>query len=55
MPKAKREKNCYVCEESDMIRLSFMICARCSKHFCSRHGEQKMDECHPCIDDGEET
>jgi hypothetical protein len=54
MPKAKREKNCYVCEKADLIRMSFMVCAQCSRHFCSRHGDLKMDECTNCLDGGEE-
>ena len=55
MPKAKREKNCYTCEDLGMVRMSFMVCSQCSRHFCSRHGEPKMDECHTCIESGEET
>ncbi len=55
MPKAKREKNCYVCEEAGEIRMSFMVCAKCSRHYCNNHGEPKMDECTPCLDGSEET
>lgn len=54
MPKAKREKNCYVCEEDGLVRLTFMTCGKCARHFCSRHGEPKMDECTACLDDAEE-
>ena len=54
MPKAKREKNCYVCEEGGLVRMSFMTCAKCSRHYCSRHGDPKMDECNACLDAGEE-
>ena len=55
MPKAKREKNCHVCEETDEIRMSFMVCGKCSRHFCSRHGDLELDECTACLDGGEET
>jgi len=55
MPKAKREKNCYVCEEDGGIRMSFMVCAQCSRHYCSNHGEPKLDECTNCLDGAEET
>ncbi len=55
MPKAKREKNCYVCEEAGGIRMSFMVCAQCSRHFCSQHGEPNLDKCTACLDGGEET
>jgi len=54
MPKAKREKNCYVCEEDGWVCLTFMTCRTCARHFCSRHGELKMDECTACLDDAEE-
>ena len=55
MPKAKREKNCHVCEEAGGIRLSFMVCAQCSRHFCSDHGDSQLEECSDCLDSGEET
>ncbi|GJL50035.1 hypothetical protein [Candidatus Nitrospira salsa] len=55
MPKAKREKNCYVCGDAGFVRMSFMVCALCSRHFCSRHGEPKMDECTLCLDGAEEV
>jgi hypothetical protein len=54
MPKAKREKNCYVCEKADLIRMSFMVCSKCARHYCSRHGDPKMEECTPCLESGEE-
>jgi hypothetical protein len=55
MPKAKREKNCYVCEEEGWVRMSFMTCCTCSRHYCSKHGDPKMDECTACLESGEET
>ena len=55
MPKAKREKNCYLCEEADSIRTSFMVCAQCSRHYCSRHGDPQLEECTICLESGEET
>lgn len=55
MPKAKREKNCYVCEGQDGIRMSFMTCVQCTRHYCSQHGDPKLDECTPCLERGEET
>ena len=55
MPKAKKEQNCYICEEGDDIRMSFMVCANCHRHFCSRHGDHKLDECTACLEGGEET
>jgi len=54
MPKAKREKNCYVCEEGGWVRMSFMTCAKCSRYYCSQHGDPKMDECTECLEGGEE-
>jgi ribosomal protein S14 len=54
MPKAKREKNCSMCGDDGLVRMSFMVCDQCSRHFCSRHGDSKMDECTPCLDGGEE-
>jgi len=54
MPKAKREKNCYVCEEGGWVHMSFMTCVKCSRPFCSRHGDPKMDECNACLEAGEE-
>lgn len=55
MPKGKREKNCFVCEDDGGIRMSFMLCAQCSRPFCSNHGDSKLDECTPCLEGGEET
>ncbi|MCH8040168.1 MAG: hypothetical protein IH977_07465 [Nitrospinae bacterium] len=55
MPKAKREKNCYRCEEAGGIRMSFMVCAQCSRHYCSRHGDPQLEECTTCLESGEET
>jgi hypothetical protein len=55
VPKAAREKNCYVCEKADRIRMSFMTCAHCRQHFCSDHGTWGMEQCHGCLEDGEET
>jgi hypothetical protein len=55
MPKAKREKNCSQCGEAGVVRMSFMVCARCACHFCSRHGDPKLEECNACLEDGEET
>ena len=54
MPKAKREQNCYVCDEAGWVHMSFMICAQCSRHYCNRHGDSKMDACTACLEDGEE-
>jgi len=54
MPKAKKEKNCYVCEEAGWVRMSFMTCSKCSRHFCSRHGDPQMDECTECLEGEEE-
>ncbi|MDR4493105.1 MAG: hypothetical protein R3B74_01540 [Nitrospirales bacterium] len=54
MPKAKREQNCYLCEKADWVRMTFMVCAQCSRPFCSRHGDPKLDECTNCLDGGEE-
>ena len=54
MPKAKREKNCFVCGEDGWVRMSFMTCGQCSRHYCSKHGDPKMDECTACLEDGEE-
>lgn len=55
MSKAKREKNCYVCEQAHMIRMSFMVCTQCSRHYCSRHGDPQLNECTNCLERGEET
>ena len=55
MPKAKREKNCEVCGDANVVRMSFMVCAQCSKHYCSSHGDPKLEECNACLDGGEET
>ena len=55
MPKANREKICYLCEEVGSERLSFMVCAQCARHFCSHHGDPQIDECINCLEDGEET
>ena len=55
MPKAKRQQNCYICEEAGDIRMSFMVCAKCDRHFCSHHGDHKLDECTTCLEGGEET
>ena len=54
MPKAKREKNCYVRGKAGWVRMTFMTCGKCSRHFCSRHGDPKMDECTECLEGGEE-
>jgi hypothetical protein len=54
MPKAKREKNCYVCGEAGWVRMSFMTCCKCSRHYCNQHGDPKMDECTECLEGGEE-
>ncbi len=55
MPKAKREKNCYLCEQAGLKCLSFMVCAQCSRPFCHRHGDPQMDECANCLEGGEYT
>lgn len=55
MPKAKREQNCYVCEEADTMRMTFMVCEECSRPFCSRHGDSKLEACNRCLESGEET
>jgi hypothetical protein len=55
VPKANREKNCYVCESADRIRTSFMMCSHCARHFCSNHGAWGMEQCNPCLEAGEES
>ena len=55
MPKAKPEKNCYLCEQAGLDRPSVMTCERCSRPFCSRHGDPQMDECTNCLEGGEKT
>ena len=54
MPKARREKICYLCEKADLLRTTFMVCSSCHRHFCSRHGDPKLEECITCLDSGEE-
>jgi hypothetical protein len=54
MPKAKQEKNCYLCGEEGEISMSLLICCKCSRHYCSRHGDPQMDECTQCLEGGEE-
>ena len=54
MPKARQEKNCYVCEEAGWVRMSYMTCGKCSRHYCSQHGDPQMDECTECLEGGEE-
>lgn len=55
MPKAKSAKNCYVCESKDRVRMTFMICSRCSRPFCSEHGVAYMEQCSLCLEAGEKT
>ena len=54
MPKAKPEKNCYMCGEGGWVPMSFMICGKCFRHYCSQHGDPKMDGCTECLESGEE-
>ena len=35
MPKARTAKNCYYCEAEDRIKMTFMLCGLCHRHFCS--------------------
>ena len=55
MPKGKREKNCFVCGDDGLVRMTFMLCSQCSRPYCSRHGDPKIEECTACLEDGEET
>ncbi len=55
MPKARSAKNCYVCESLDRIRMTFMLCSLCGRHFCSEHGDSDMEQCSKCLEGGEET
>lgn len=55
MPNAKREKNCYLCEEAGTERLSFLVCEECSRYYCPRHGDPQLDACTNCIESGEHT
>lgn len=55
VPKAKSAKNCYVCEENDRVRMTFMICGRCNRPFCSEHGTPHMEQCTNCLEAAEET
>jgi hypothetical protein len=54
VPKAKREKNCYHCEGADLIRMSFVMCSHCHRHFCRKHGVAGLDQCFSCLEAGEE-
>jgi hypothetical protein len=54
MPKAKSAKNCYVCEANDRVRMTYMVCSRCQRHFCSEHGVPYMEQCSNCLEAGEE-
>jgi hypothetical protein len=55
MPKAKTAKNCYACEADDRVRMTYMVCSRCQRHFCSEHGVPYMEQCSACLEAGEET
>ena len=55
MPNAKREKNCYLCEESGLEHLSVLVCEECFRHFCRLHGDPQIDECTRCLEDNEKT
>lgn len=55
MPNAKREKNCYLCEEAGSENLSVLVCEECSRHFCRLHGDPQMDECIRCLEGNEKT
>ena len=30
--------------------MSFMICGKCFRHYCSQHGDPKMDGCTECLE-----
>ncbi|GMV48583.1 MAG: hypothetical protein NBKEAIPA_03407 [Nitrospirae bacterium] len=55
MPKAKSAKNCYYCEAEDRIRMTYMFCSLCRRHFCSSHGVPDLEQCNRCLEAGEET
>ena len=55
MPKAKSAKNCYYCEAEDRIRMSFMLCSLCHRHFCSAHCVPDTDQCSKWLEPSEET
>jgi hypothetical protein len=52
MPKARTAKNCYCCEAEDRIKMSFMLCGLCHRHFCSAHD---LEQCTKCLEASEET
>jgi hypothetical protein len=55
MPKARTAKNCYCCEAEDRIKMSFMLCGLCHRHFCSAHGVPDLEQCTKCLEASEET
>jgi hypothetical protein len=46
MPKARTAKNCYYCEAEDRIKMTFMLCGLCHRHFCSAHGVPDLGAMH---------
>jgi hypothetical protein len=55
MRNAKREKNCYLCEEAGSENLSVLVCEACSRHFCRLHGDSQIDECIRCLEGNEKV
>ncbi|HMU29815.1 MAG: hypothetical protein KF854_09980 [Nitrospira sp.] len=55
MPKARSAKNCYYCEAEDRIKMTFMLCGLCHRHFCSAHGVPDLEQCTKCLEASEET
>jgi hypothetical protein len=55
MPKAQTAKMCHVCEGEDRVKMTFMVCAVCHRHFCSNHGVPDLDQCSTCLEAREET
>lgn len=55
MPKARTAKNCYYCEADDRIKMTFMLCGLCHRHFCSAHGVPDLEQCTKCLEASEET
>ena len=48
MPKARTAKNCYYCEAEDRIKMTFMLCGLCHRHFCSAQSSQDAEKvCQP--------
>ena len=55
MPKARTAKNCYYCEAEDRIKMTFLLCGLCHRHFCSAHGVPDLEQCTKCLEASEET